>query len=257
METSTRTQQCTSNDSSAIVNTGFIDGLLWIGGSYKEIECLSDRNCAVPSGARCFVHEAEWRGISRKVSHVHRWAVPGKSKIFLVHRGGCKARYEGKIFGYFHLARVEVLSAFKHPASSPDVDEELAWSSLPGEGRLTVTVYDSLSGRQLRGAEVKAWGGTQPSYKRGIEKKGRYILDLCSGECSLEVSIKAYGTASLEGVRVPDGKRRNLHLYLNPEPKKAKERKKTCWNGEEVITHTFEEGQWKPTGKDCPDPPEP
>lgn len=107
------------------------DGLLWIGQTYEGIHCRSAKSCAIPTGARCFVHEAKWRGISRKVPHAPRWAVPGKSRIFLVHHGGEKTADPGKIFGYFVLWRVEVLSRLRHPVPSPDVEVH-PWSGPRG-----------------------------------------------------------------------------------------------------------------------------
>ncbi len=90
---------------------GCIDGLLWIGSSYKKFLCASRTTCATPfkwGKPHCFVHEAEWRGISRKLPRIPKWAVPGRTRIFLTYRDGL-SRGSGRIFGYFVLGRLEVL----------------------------------------------------------------------------------------------------------------------------------------------------
>jgi len=230
-----------SNPSSPAVPSGpgsgqCIDGLLWIGSSYKFIDCERTENCAIPTGAECFVHEAEWRGISRKVSHVPKWVVPNKTRIFLAHRGGCEMPQEGKIFGYFILTRVEILSTFKNLASSPDIDQKLGSPKPEGEGQLTVTVYDSSTGRQIRGATVQAEQAESAPVK-GSEKHGHYQLDLASGECQLKISLQGYRTTSLAGVKVPSGKRRKVDLYLKPQGRM--EQKDVGWDLTEIAKDLY------------------
>ena len=87
------------------------DAILWIGESYAAIFCdktpeSSDYCYISPRGfaQRCYVHEAELRGCCRKVAEVPEWIEPGKSRIFLVHRGAHKDNdARGSIFGYFVL----------------------------------------------------------------------------------------------------------------------------------------------------------
>ena len=92
---------------------GCVDALLWIGSSYPKF--------------RCFVHEAEARGISRRLPSVHRWMVPGLTRIFLVHGEGLP-RDMGRIYGYFVLGRTEVLTT--DPA---DVDRSENWVPIDPE----------------------------------------------------------------------------------------------------------------------------
>lgn len=40
-----------------------------------------------------------------------------------------------------------------------------------------------------------------------------------------------------------------------PECKLGDVKRETCWNGEEIITHTCEDGKWVPTGSVCPEKP--
>lgn len=90
-----------------------IDGLLWIGQTYSGFFCGRSESCVDPErpqGPHCFVHEADRRGVSRRVPQVPSWAVPGESRIFLAHRGGEQMPWRGRIFGYFVLDRVEVVA---------------------------------------------------------------------------------------------------------------------------------------------------
>jgi hypothetical protein len=246
----------TSNEDAEVSDIGIKqsnDGLLWIGGSYKEIECNDYQNCAEEKRTRCFVHEAAWRGISRKVAHVPKWAIPGKTKIFLVHRGGFKALYKGKIFGYFILSRVEKLSQLNCPASSPDIDKVFNWSNPSDRGKLTITTYDSSSGQKLRGVSIRASGGTQPSEFIADEIQEKSSLKLPSGQYSLHASLGEYGVATLDGVVVLKGKRRNLDLYLHPQPAKKSVKTKKCDNGEVIVTHIRENDKWVRTGNKFPE----
>lgn len=77
------------------------DGMIWVGQSYVSILCHSKKSCAIPLAEKerphCFVHEAECRGCCRKVPMAPAWLVPGKSRIFLAHRGGTKGKERGRI----------------------------------------------------------------------------------------------------------------------------------------------------------------
>lgn len=101
------------NGDRAAGREGCIDGLLWIGQTYSSFFCGRPESCVdpqTPEGPHCFVHEADERGVSRRVPRVPRWAVPGKTRIFLAYRGGEKDRSRGRIFGYFVLERIEVIA---------------------------------------------------------------------------------------------------------------------------------------------------
>lgn len=259
----------------------FRDGLLWIGRTYELIDCGAETNCAVPDLdeplaaakglARCFVHEAEWRGISRKVPAVPKWAVPGTTRIFLVHRGGATEPHLGKLFGYFVLHRVEVLGQADPALAPPDVQQELPWGGPEGEkdraewGELTVKVFDGVTGRALRGVEVQAReeGSETPTAAQWDDRS--YRLELPAREHRLSVSMRGYQDAELPGISVPGGKRRNLPVYLRPAPgawktvsgEEGSERKETCPDGSEIVTHRFQGGRWRRTRERCPEPPEP
>lgn len=262
----------------AIENGPYRDGLLWIGRSYRYIRCGSAENCAKPADerdleaargqARCFVHEAEWRGISRKVPAVPGWVVPGESRIFLVHSDGL-APHHGRIFGYFVVARREALSSSGLALAAPDVQRELPWKPPEnGEadeaaddlGALTVDVRDTLTGRPLGGARVRA-------IRRSAEHEARrdglhYQLVLPPGPCRLSVSMPTYGDTEIEGVQVRSRKRRKLTVHLLPEGRQGSEgdeRTRRCPDGSEIVTHRWHDGRWVETGERCPeaeDPPE-
>jgi DNA-binding protein HU-beta len=90
-----------------------IDGMIWVGKSYKKIFCEREETCAIPfkpkKSPHCYVHEAEWRGCCRKIPTMNNWLIPGKSKIFLAHKDNLKPRERGRIFGYFVLERFEII----------------------------------------------------------------------------------------------------------------------------------------------------
>ena len=93
-----------------------IDGLLWLGESnhrYRWFDC-GGPTCAIPitpyrGKDHCFVHEAERRGVSRKISHLPAWVEPGRTKIFVAHHAGLGTPYRGKIFGYFTVERIDLI----------------------------------------------------------------------------------------------------------------------------------------------------
>ncbi len=89
------------------------DAILWIGQSYSAILCDQELEpfslyCYSEGGRkrRCFVHEAEMRGCSRKIPYVPAWLVPRQSRIFLMYRDENSAE-RGALFGYFVLRRFE------------------------------------------------------------------------------------------------------------------------------------------------------
>jgi hypothetical protein len=109
-----------------------IDALLWIGKSYRQFLCDPRTTCPKEK-PQCFVHEAEWRGVSRKLPQIPKWAVPGRTRIFLCHRGD-RARGAGRIFGYFVLGRVEVLLADPENGTTADLSNVRDKKRAPDEG---------------------------------------------------------------------------------------------------------------------------
>ncbi|MBN1822296.1 MAG: HU family DNA-binding protein [Prolixibacteraceae bacterium] len=98
------------------------DYLIWIGDSYSRVLCQSSKTCAIPFKKKpphCFIHEAEWRGCCRKVPQIPRFAVPGKTRIFLAHRDGLKAKEHGRIFGYYILDSIEIIKGVKNSMLLP------------------------------------------------------------------------------------------------------------------------------------------
>lgn len=92
------------------------DLMLWIGTSYYKIDCgreeVTRKACAYgPRGKvkRCYVHEAAYRGCCRRLPDLIPWAVPGETRVFLVHPAGCEEGHQGTLFGYYVLERFEAL----------------------------------------------------------------------------------------------------------------------------------------------------
>jgi hypothetical protein len=92
------------------------DLMLWIGTSYYKIDCgreeVTREACAHgPRGMvkRCYVHEAAYRGCCRRLPDLIPWAVPGETRVFLVHPASCEEGHQGTLFGYYMLERFEAL----------------------------------------------------------------------------------------------------------------------------------------------------
>jgi hypothetical protein len=72
------------------------DLLTWVGGrAYPTIEA--------------FVEEARLVGCSRRLPSSMNWVVPGKTRIFLAHKNGCKDEAYSVVFGFFTLNSVHVI----------------------------------------------------------------------------------------------------------------------------------------------------
>lgn len=92
------------------------DMMLWIGDSYYRIDCcqedVTSEACSYgPRGKvnRCYVHEAEYRGCCRRTPNIPAWAVPGATRVFLVHSATHEEGHQGTLFGYYILERFEIL----------------------------------------------------------------------------------------------------------------------------------------------------
>jgi hypothetical protein len=85
-----------------------VDGLIWIGNAPGKYRTVDE-----------FVKEAALRGCCRQLPFIPKWVVPGKSKIFLVHRDNHKLSSRGSIFGYFVLYKLEVPNGNGVPADPP------------------------------------------------------------------------------------------------------------------------------------------
>lgn len=81
----------------------YIDFLIWVGSPGRPYNTIKG-----------YIGEAKELGCCRRVPQVPSWAVPGKSRVFLVHRGDHKKKSDlGSIFGYYTLRRVEVITKQK------------------------------------------------------------------------------------------------------------------------------------------------
>jgi len=182
--------------------------------------------------------------------------VPGKTRIFLVHRGGEKTADRGKIFGYFVLRRVEVLSRLRHPVPSPDVEVH-PWSGPAGQGKLSVMVYDATTGRQIRAVQARAMAAPRLPVKARVGTTGRHDFVVPQDRYDLEVSLPGFAPTRAPGIEVASTTRRNVSLYLKPQRNREKEIRQKCWDGSEIVTHRFHNGRWHRTDKKCPELPEP
>ena len=241
-----------------------VDGLLSIGGSYRWFSCDSETTCAIPtrplSDDHCFVHEAEWRGVSRKVSTVPHWSIPGRTRIFLAYRGSRRAKKSVRIYGYFVLHRVEVLGPFPKVKTffEEKIDESAAESAI---SLLDVVLYDADTGKRLKEATVFVSRTKTDNTKTEITKaspfkRGHFRSELPLGRYSISVSASGYQPLSISGNCSVSGKHHRQSLFLNPvEPTKSKEteRTKKCPDGSVIITHRYIDGMWERTKEKCDD----
>lgn len=72
------------------------DLLIWVGsGTYKTIES--------------YVNEVRQQGCSRRLSpDVLNWVVPGRTRVFLAHKGDQQADDYGVLFGYFTVSAIHI-----------------------------------------------------------------------------------------------------------------------------------------------------
>lgn len=193
--------------------TGCVDGLLWIGQTYPKFFCGRARSCVKPErpqGPHCFVHEAERRGVSRRVSHIPPWAVPGQSRIFLAHRGGEKNASRGRIFGYFVLNRTEVLT----PSAA------LAPPKTRKKSRKGEPVESAAAKDQPNVRTEKCWDGEVIVTHRYDPDRKRWVRT---------------------SKRCPDPPEL-------PECEDGEFRLAKSEDGESIATHVYGDGEWQATG---------
>jgi DNA-binding protein HU-beta len=248
----------------------FIDGMIWIGKSYKKILCREKGSCGIPvknKRNKCYVHEAEWRGCCRKVPDKPGWLAPGRSKIFLAHKNNLKPKEQGKIFGYFVLERIEMLQPpqkvmpLEVNPTSPMQIKKL--ENLQRENKkilsLNGTVYRADNGKPINGAVIE----TEPMKGDGKEKtitgkNGTYRMELEAGRYRITVSAQGFETETLEGLEMFLDEKIKQDFYLTPRIcSEGQELKRICWNGKEIVTHQCKDGEWAATGEKCPEPPDP
>ena len=237
------------------------DGLLWIGQSYAWIDCRRKSSCAIPfqpvGDKHCFVHEAEHRGISRKLAAPPSWAVPGLTRIFLAHRGDQRSQDLGRLFGYFLLGRVETIAG-EQPAVLPQEDVAARGLSDRGLGALEGFVR-AAAGAAVPGASVTvhpAEPDAGPPAPLAVSEEGRFGGELEPGEHRLEVSAPGYHPVSVPGVEVFPGRTSKQDVVLRPvaprpvEPE-VKTRERKCPDGKVITTHVWEDGRWVRTRERC------
>lgn len=208
--------------------TRCLDGLLWIGQTYPKFFCGQSESCVRPErpqGPHCFVHEAEQRGVSRRLSAMPPWVVPGQSRIFLVHRGGEKEASKGRIFGYFVVNRTEVLTP----------PGEKAPDGRTSDGPMTRP--PALNGEPSIRTE-RCWNGeTIVTHRYDAERK-RWVR---TGEECPEPPEPDEGPEPPES-----GDTRGRPGA--PEPEEGDMSFAESDQGERIATHVFHGGQWHPTG---------
>jgi len=255
----------------ADLNEGnFIDGMIWIGESYKKILCREKGSCGIPikdKRNKCYVHEAEWRGCCRKVPDIPGWMVPGRSKIFLAHKDDLKLEEQGKIFGYFVLERIEMIQPPQkvmplevNPTRPLQIKklENLQQKNkkiLP----LTGTVYRADNGKPIKSAVIDAVPMKAGDKEKTVtDPNGVYKLELEAGRYRITASAQGFETETLEDLEVLLDEKSKQDFYLTP--KKCLEGQKLmwkCWDGQEIATHECKDGQWVATGEKCPSYPGP
>lgn len=244
------------------------DGLLWIGETYRWVSCGGGQSCAIPfrpvKDDHCFVHEAERRGISRKVASAPGWAVPGLTRVFLAHRADQKHSHFGRIFGYFVLHRVERLTA---ASVVPVPQKEVKARGLESRdnGMLDATVLSAETGKPVFPAFLTFTAtSADPGHKVEFKTKdGRCRTEIEAGAYDVEVLAEGFEPQSFPGVIINRGKTRKQDLNLRPEEPepvdgpKVRERTKECSDGTVIVTHIWKDGRWERTDEKCPDDGEP
>lgn len=234
-----------------------IDGLIWIGQSYKKILCDSAVSCAFPykKGSLCYVHEAERRGCCRKVPFKPEWMEPGKSRIFLAHRDDQKAHSKGRIFGYFVLAGVEEVAPARTIPLLLSRDVRQVGGD-PGTGDLMLRVFRADLGTELSNAKIEAVSetGDRLVVEGTTGKGGGYLIsNLPVKRYELTVSTPGYEAGTTPGICVTEKRKLSLDIYVTPRKPREKDKlTRKCWDGSMIVTHVFLKGRWVKTDETCP-----
>lgn len=209
-----------------------IDGLLWIGQTYPDFFCGRAESCVNPErpkGPHCFVHEAERRGVSRRLSAVPPWAVPGRSRIFLVHKGGEEDPSRGRIFGYFVLDRTEVLTESDELATDGEGREARPRASV--EARRTIRTRRCANGKTIvthrYDPDNETWVST-----------GKKCPDRPKPEKEPKSTIRKNGQEHEERTEgKPPETHQNGDLQLTESA-----------GGKRIVTHVYQGRKWHRTG---------
>jgi len=114
-----------------------IDFLIWIGTPKKRsvtVEEVDGEKKIVYKPARYssingYIKEAMELGCCRRIPQLPYWAVPGRSRVFLVHRGNHKRLERGSIFGYYVLKRIEFISKQSSSSIMEQCMDGFPWSN--------------------------------------------------------------------------------------------------------------------------------
>jgi len=243
------------------------DGLLWIGGTYRWFFCGSEKSCAIPyrpvDADHCFVHEAERRGISRKVAAAPKWVIPGLTRVFVAYRGDQKRGDRGRIFGYFVLGRVETLRV-SQPMPVPFVETKARGLASRENGLCRVEVVDSESGSRVPSASLAFERVGTPEAVACLsdaDSQGCCSIELGAGEYRVRCEAEGYRPGILDRLKVEPGRARVRDFNIEPEDQRPHEKPepsqktKECADGSTIVTHEWVDGRWRGTGERCPDDP--
>jgi nucleoid DNA-binding protein len=133
-------------------------------------------------------------------------------------------------------------------------------------GLLDAFVLSSESGEPVSSASLtlrRAVVDREEEIRFKTERRGRCRVEVEAGEYDMEVSGKGFETKSFSRIVINPGKTRKQDLNLppkEPQPKqrpKVRKRTKECPDGTIIVTHVWQDGQWSPTNKKCPQDEEP
>lgn len=113
-----------------------IDFLIWIGTPKQRsvtVEEVDGDIRIVYKPARYnsingYIKEAMELGCCRRIPQLPFWAVPGRSRVFLVHQGNHKRLDRGSIFGYYTLKRIEFIAQQEGPDPIKPYRGKFPWS---------------------------------------------------------------------------------------------------------------------------------
>ncbi len=136
-----------------------------------------------------FVSEAKERGCCRKISGWASWLEPGKSRVFLAHRGDRKRAEKGVIFGFFEIAGADMVQ-------SPVVcDEALRLSRKEAQ--------QQRSGVQPELWETKSTTQPEPSADELIDFMVDLLLDCAQADAPLPGAwVMSSFQSSIEAERI-------------------------------------------------------
>ncbi len=157
-----------------------IDFLIWIGTPKKRSVTVKEvggekklvYKPARYSSIKGYIKEAMELGCCRRIPQLPYWAVPGKSQVFLVHRGHHKRPDRGSIFGYYVLKRIEFIAHQEGPDPIEQYRGKSPWSDVYREEF------------EERVASCRGAGNAEACIRNKYPKKlkDNLLRDVCRGE---------------------------------------------------------------------------